>query len=116
VIKWPNATRKEAIKHTIAEKHGFQDAIASRPNWQDEGYFNRKRCYSIQCMIINDNNYRILHILSGASHDTQVFINSNIWLKHSTYFSRREYLLANTNYPLTRITMAPYKKLATNDN
>lgn len=27
VIEWPNATRKEAIKQAIAEKHGFQDAI-----------------------------------------------------------------------------------------
>jgi hypothetical protein len=122
VIEWPAATRKEAIKNRIAEKHGFQDAIgmidgthiilASRPNRQGEGYFNRKNRYSIQCMIVNDDNCRILHILAsftGASHDTRVFLNSNIWLKHFSYFFGREYLLANTGYPLTKITRYHFK-------
>jgi hypothetical protein len=97
---------------------GMHIILACRPNRQGEGYFNRKSRYSIQCMIINDNNCRILHILAGftsASHDTRVFMNSNMWLQHSTYFSGREYLLADTSYPLTRITMAPYKKPAAND-
>jgi hypothetical protein len=128
VIEWPTPTKKEVIKSSIAQEHGFQDAIgmidethiilACRPNRQGEGYFNRKSCYSIQYMIINDHNYCILHLLAGfigAFHDTRVFMNSKIWLNHSTYFSRREYLLADTSYPLTRITMAPYKKPALND-
>jgi hypothetical protein len=128
VIEWPNAARKETIKQAIAEEHGFQDAIGmidgthiilvSRPNRQGEGYFNRKSRYSIQCMIVNDDKCCILHILAGfigASHDTRVFMNSDIWLKYFDYFSRREYLLANTGYSLTQITMAPYKKPATND-
>jgi hypothetical protein len=42
-------------------------------------------------------------------------MNSKIWLNHSTYFSRREYLLVDTSYPLTRITMVPYRKPAAND-
>jgi hypothetical protein len=71
------------VKNSTAEEHGFQDAIgmidgmhmilACRPNQQGEGYFNRKSRYSIQCMIINDNNCCILHILAcftRASHDT----------------------------------------------
>jgi hypothetical protein len=27
VIEWPIAARKEAIKNSIAEEHGFEDAI-----------------------------------------------------------------------------------------
>jgi hypothetical protein len=70
-------------------------------------------------MIVNDGNCCILHILAGftsASHDTRVFMNSNIWLKHSNYFSRREYLLFDIGYSLIKITMVPYKKPATNDS
>jgi hypothetical protein len=55
----------------------------------------------------------ILYILAGftsASHDTQVLLNSDIWLKHSNYFSGYEYLLVDIGYPLTKIIMAPYKK------
>jgi hypothetical protein len=57
MIKWPIVARKKAIKNSIAEEHGFQDAIgmidgthvilASRPNRQGEGYFNRISGYSI---------------------------------------------------------------------
>jgi hypothetical protein len=46
VIEWPTPVRKEAIKNSIAEEHGFQDAIgmidgthiilACRPNRQGE--------------------------------------------------------------------------------
>jgi hypothetical protein len=39
--------------------------LASRPNRQDEGYFNRKSRYSIQCMIVNDDKFCILHIFVG---------------------------------------------------
>lgn len=42
-------------------------------------------------------------------------MNFNIWLKHSTYFFGHEYLLANTSYFLTRITMAPHKKPIANN-
>jgi hypothetical protein len=69
-------------------------------------------------MIINDDKYRILHILLGfigASHVTQVFMNSDVWLKYSNYFSGREYLLVDTGYLLTQITMAAYKKPTAND-
>ena len=128
VIEWPNVARKETIKQAIAEEHGFQDAIgmidgihiilASRPNRQDEGYFNRKRRYSIQCMIVNDDKCCILYILAGfigASHNTRVFMNYDIWLKYFDYFSECEYLIADIGYPLTHITMAPYKKPVANN-
>jgi hypothetical protein len=69
VIERSNSTHKKVIKQAIAKEHGFQDTIGmidgihivldSKPNRQGEGYFNRKSCYSIQCMIVNDDKCRM---------------------------------------------------------
>ena len=122
IIEWPSPASKEVIKQAIALEHGFQKAIgmidgthiilAYKPTRQGKGYFNRKSRYSLQCMIVSDHNCRILHMSVGftsASHDTRVFMNFALWLKHAQYFSGREYLLADTGYSLTKITMSPYK-------
>lgn len=125
MIEWPNANCKKVIKQAIAKEYGFQDTIGiidgihivldSKPNRQGEGYFNRKRCCSIQCKIVNDDKCCILYILASftsASHDIQVFLHSDIWLKHSNYFFGYEYLLVDIGYSFTKIIMAPYKKPA----
>lgn len=70
-------------------------------------------------MIVNDDKCCIFYIVAGftsASHDTRVFMNSDIWLKYFNYFSGRKYLLVDTSYPFKQITMAPYKKPAVNDH
>jgi hypothetical protein len=74
---------EEVTKNEIVEMHGFQDSIGMidgthifltfKPNSQGKGYFNRKSCYFIPCMIVIDDNHRIIHIFAGfigASYDT----------------------------------------------
>jgi hypothetical protein len=66
-------------------------------------------------MIIDDENCRVSNIFAGfvgVFHDMEAFMNFNIWLKHSNYFSGREYLLVDTDtsYPFARITTTSYIK------
>ena len=69
-----------------------------------EQYFDRKSRYSILCMIVNDQNCKITHLhagFPGSAYDSRVFINSQVWLKHTDFFKADEYLLTDTGYPLT---------------
>ena len=122
VVCWPNVVEKPSIKDSIEQSHGFLDIIgimdgtyiilATKLSYQGEQYFNRKSCYSISCMIVNDHNCKITHFQAGflgSVYDTCVFINSQIWLKHVDFFQREEYLLTDIGYLLTKITMPPYK-------
>lgn len=120
-----NTEEKEAIKHSIQESHGIPDVIGimdgthvilgAKPSYQGEQYFNKKSRYSISCMIVNDHNCRITHLhagFPGSAHDSRVFTNSQIWLHHAEFFKSPEYILTDTGYPLTTITLPPYKVLA----
>ena len=122
VVCWPNAAEKKSIKLSIEESHGFPHIIgimdgthvilAAKPSYQGEQYFNRKSRYSISCMIVNDHNCRIMHLhagFPGSAHDSRVFTNSKIWLHHADFFNSPEYILTDTSYPLTAITLPPYK-------
>ena len=122
VISWPNDVEKQIIKASIEHSHGFPNVIgimdgthvvlARKPSYQGEQYFNRKSRYSISCMIVNDQNCKITHLFAGfpgSAHDSRVFINSQVWLKHTDFFKSDEYLLTDTGYPLTKITLPPYK-------
>ena len=66
-------------------------------------------------MIVNNQNSKITHLHAsflGSAHDSRVFINSQVWLKHIDFFKADEYLLTDTGYPLTKITLPPYKQPA----
>lgn len=66
-------------------------------------------------MIVNDHNYRITHLhvgYPGSAHDSRVFVNSQICLHHAYFFKSFEYILTEMGYPLTAITLPPYKVLA----
>ena len=125
VLCWPTNTKKQIIKDCIEESHGFPDVIgimdgthivlATKPSYQGEWYFNRKSRYSISCMIVNDQNCRITHLQAGflgSAHDSWVFLNSQLWLKHDDFFKGDEYLLTNSGYSLKSITLPPYKQPA----
>jgi hypothetical protein len=122
VVRWPNASERNDIKIVIENEHGFRHVIgivdgthvilATKPSLNGEEYFNRKSRYSISCMIVNDYNYKILRMVAGFTgcvHDSRVFLNSKVWLENQKYFAANEYLLADSDYPLTAITMPPYK-------
>ena len=125
VVTWPNDVEKQIIKDSIEDSHGFPNVIgimdgihvvlATKPSYQGEQYFNRKSRYSIPCMIVNDENCIITHLhagFPGSAYDSRVFINSQVWLKHTDFFKVDEYLLTDTKYPLTKITLPPYKQPA----
>ena len=92
---------------------GTHIILSSKPSYQGEQYFNRKSRYSISCLLVNDQNCKITHVhagFPGSAHDSHVFVNSQIWQKHNNFFKREEYLLVDTGYPLTSITLPPYKQ------
>ena len=124
VVRWPIDSEKDIIKSSIEDSHGFLNVIgimdgthiilSSKPSYQGEQYFNRKSQYSISCLLVNDQNCKITHVhagFPGLAHDSRVFVNSQIWQKHNNFF-RGEYLLVDIGYPLTSITLPPYKQPA----
>ena len=125
-VSWPTNVEKDIIKQSIEESHGFTNVVgimdgthiilSSKSSNQGEQYFNQKSRYSISCMIVNDQNCKITHLQAdfpGSTHDSRVFVNSQIWLKHN-FFKDGEYLLVDSGYPLTAITIPPYKQPASN--
>ena len=69
-------------------------------------------------MIVNDENCCVSNVyvgFVGVSHDMEVFINFNIWLKHSSYFFGCEYFLADISYLFTRITTISHIKPTIDD-
>ena len=46
---------------------------------------------------------------SGSAHDSRVFMKSHIWLHHAYFFKSPKYILIDIGYPLSAITLPPYK-------
>ncbi|GAU88007.1 hypothetical protein RvY_00780 [Ramazzottius varieornatus] len=68
------------------------------PAQHGEGYYTRKDNYSMNAMVVCDDQRRIRHVSAefpGSAPD-----------------HRDEYLLANSAYPVSEITVPPYKKPA----
>lgn len=125
VVSWPNMQERDAIKERIKEKFKFPNCIGmvdgtligleSKPVKGGEDYYTRKGNYALNAMIICDDQRRIRHVMAGfpgGAHDCRVFLYSKIAKNSPKYFTTGEYLLADSAYPVSEITVAPYKKPA----
>lgn len=74
--------------------------------------------YSIATMLICDHRNKILFAdvgFCGSCHDARVYANSKLAHRPASYFSRDEYLLADSGYKLTPAIITPFRKSATRD-
>ena len=122
VVSWPNFAEKEAIKRRIEDssRHpscvGFVDGtlvgLNREPDLNGEDYFTRKGSYALNVMLVCDDQRRIRHVSAGfpgCSHDSRVFSYSKLARNSSRYFSKTEYLLADSAYPVSDITVPSYE-------
>ena len=122
VISWPNTAEKVAIKERIEEKSRFPSCVGLidgtlvdlnwKPELHGEDYFTRKGTYALNVMLVSDDQRRIRHVSAGfpgCSHDSRVFSYSKLSRNASYYFTKTEYLLVDSAYPVSDITVPSYK-------
>ena len=122
-MSWPNLKERRAIKDRIEEKFKFPNCIGmvdgilvgleNKPLRGGEDYYTRKGSYAMNTMIICDDQRRIRYVMAGflgGAHDCRVFHYSKIAKLLHKDFTEGEYLLADSAYPVSEITVAPYKK------
>jgi len=99
--------RKNVISKRFKEKYHFVNAIAigdgslfplnQKPETEDfSDYHGRERGYLLTCMIINDDEKRLRHYLTGfpgSCHDKRVYRNTHLFRNSEKYFGTKYYLL-----------------------
>ena len=110
-IVWPDADGRKYISRRIQEKYGFPNCIgmldgtvlplAFKPTLYGEEYWYRKGGYAVHCLIICDDETRIMDFLvgwPGSVHDNRVWSNADQLQNFQRYFSRLQYLLADSAF------------------
>ncbi|TPX54219.1 hypothetical protein PhCBS80983_g05998, partial [Powellomyces hirtus] len=129
VIYWPSEAERKQIKEDIHKKSWFPECVGfvdgthlpiyQRPAKKDaEDYFNRKRTYLFNVMIVNDHQKRIRYTTfghCGSAHDTRVWDSSDLSTSSERYFTPEEYLLADSGYPNTNHTVCSFKAPLANE-
>ncbi len=80
-----------------------------------ETYWNRKKRYAINAQLIIDYNKRILYLYCGHTasvHDSRIFKKTSVYRYSTKFFSKGEYLLADSAYELSTTIITPYKNPA----
>ncbi|XP_055344565.1 uncharacterized protein LOC129592532 [Paramacrobiotus metropolitanus] len=123
VVRWPTSAEKKEIKHRIKSSHHFPSCIgfvdgtdivlAVKPALNGEDYFSRKKSYSLSAMVVCDDNKRITYTccgFTGATHDSRVYKNTELWRNSGKYFKKDEYILADSAYAVSTTVLPPYRK------
>jgi DDE superfamily endonuclease len=123
VIKWPNEQGRKEISQRIQEDFDFPNCVglidgtlfplAFKPKLNGEDYFTRKGGYSVNGLVICDDQARITWFgmgWPGSVHDNRVWSNSEIFLNKQQYFTCKEYLLGDSAFSTSSIMVPAYKK------
>ena len=115
-MSWPNAQRRQEINSAVHAQHGIPQCVgivdgtliplAQRPNANGEDYFDRKCNYSLNAMVVCQHDRRISYIFTGmpgSYHDQRVFNLSALGrnANHESFFSGKEFILADSAYTPT---------------
>jgi hypothetical protein len=111
VISWPDDAERKIISKRFQDKYGFANCVgvvdgtvfplAFKPRVYGEEYWYCKGGYSLHCLIICDDKMRILDYLigyPGSVHDNRVWMKMDQHSHFFNYFSRLQYLLANSAF------------------
>ena len=124
-LRWYTASEKEEMMKRIFQLSGFKRCaglldgttivLAEKPVKDGELYFNRKSEYGMNCQIIADLDARIRFFFLGypaSVHDSRCFEESKFCQHSDDFLDRGEYVLADSAYTLSDITITPFKKPA----
>ena len=111
VISWPDTNERKVISQRFQAKYGFANCVgivdgtvfplAFKPSEYGEEYWYRKGGYCLHSIIICDDEMRVLDFLAGypgSVHDNRVWCNTDQFLHYNNYFSRFQYLLADSAF------------------
>ena len=123
-INWPDANERRIISKRFQDKYGFANCIGLvdgtvfplvfKPTEYGEDYWYRKGGYAIHSLIICDDEMRILDYLvgyPGSVHDNRVWSKTDQCNHYYNYFSRLQYLLADSAFTTSVHLIAAFKRL-----
>jgi len=123
-VRWPDARTRRDIARRSQEKYvfpkciGFLDGtifpLEFKPTLFGEEYHNRKGCYAVHCLVICDDELRILDFLvgwPGFVHDNRVWIQSEQCTRYNDFFSQSQYLLADSAFTASAHCISAFKKM-----
>jgi hypothetical protein len=124
VVYWPNDSERKFICDRIQDKYDFPNCVGFvdgtilplefKPSLYGEEYFCRKGCYGVHCLVICDDELRILDFLVGwpaSVHDNRVWKNSDQMTESNRFFTPNQYLLADSAFGNTLICIPAFKRL-----
>jgi len=121
VILWPDDAERKIIANRFQDKYGFANCVGivdgtlfPLPRVYGEEYWYRIGGYSLYCQIICDDEMHIFDYLvgyPGSVHDNCVWMKMDQHSHFFNYFSRLQYLLADSAFTTSVHLIVAFKRL-----
>ncbi|KIP12161.1 hypothetical protein PHLGIDRAFT_57966, partial [Phlebiopsis gigantea 11061_1 CR5-6] len=124
-VRWPNQAQKEEAKVWVEERScpawrdgwcmvdGTLVPLFMRPGYFGNTFYDRKSNYSLNVQLVSTPDLRIIDYsvgLPGSQHDATAWADTRIFQEHNSLLAENEWVWADSAYPVTPWTQAPYKK------
>ena len=123
VISWPDENERQLISKRFFLEYKFPYCVGiidgtylllrNKPELCGEDYITRKGGYGINCLIICDDQGKILYYVcgwAGATHDNIVWRNSKMFQNSQNYFNEMEYIIADSAYSPSMFLVPAFKR------
>jgi hypothetical protein len=124
-LRFPDVDERREISQRIGLKYGFDGCVGfvdgtpinfvQRPGVDGGTYFNRKSRYAMNAQVVCDDRRVIRYVYTGwpgSVHDSRAWKASAVWNRPGIFFSRKQYLMADTAYALSKWCLKPYTEPA----
>jgi len=112
VIRWPNELERQQIAKRFERKFGWRNCVfiidgtlfplTTKPQLEDyPDYYGRKLGYTINAVILCDDERRILYYLAGnpgTCHDQRAWRQTPMYKQASVHFAENEYGLGDSAF------------------
>ena len=108
-IKWPSEEERSVIQRRFHALYGFPNCVGcidgtyieltERPTWCGSDFFTRKCSYSVQALLVCDDNAKVLYQYAGwpgSTHDNRVWRHTKMHNSPENFFSHAQYLLSDS--------------------
>ncbi len=125
-IKWPNEEERRHISERMAREYNFPNCIGLvdgtlfplffRPTTEDfSDYSGRKYAFSLNCMVICDDQRRVIAYLAGwpgSCHDDRILKKMKLYNLPLLHFDKKQYLLGDSAFENCWFIVSAFKKPA----
>ena len=124
-ITWPNSARRKVLCDRVRTDYGYHSAFfcvdgtthefAFVPGFERSSWFDRKSRYSMQDLVTNEVNLRIIHVVvgwPGSTHDARVMSSADYMNgdKEQDYFDGDQHGLGDAAFGYHRRVEPNYKE------